>query len=94
MTEAVGLPTEGLRWLIQSPSETGRRMDLGGIGLDALWPVEEVRGGIAFGDRMFSDAMADGSFKRDFLWSAKVRTNRKWLGDFGALEFRSRRSSL
>jgi hypothetical protein len=65
MIEAVGLPTEGLRWLIQSASDTGRRTDLRGNGLDALWPVEEVRGGIALGDHGFSDVMIDNAF----LWN-------------------------
>jgi hypothetical protein len=48
-------------WLIQSPSATVLSTDFDGIASKELWPVEEVRGGIAFGDRRCSDIAADGA---------------------------------
>lgn len=39
------------RWLIQSPSATGCRTDLVGTCAAPFWPLEDVRGGIAFGER-------------------------------------------
>jgi hypothetical protein len=55
---------EGFLWLIQSPSGTGCRTEA--VGFDMMWfsPfwfVEDVRGGMALGERSweFSDAIAD-----------------------------------
>jgi hypothetical protein len=46
---------ECFRWEIQSPSGTGRRTDFeGGVCARLFWPVEEVRGGIALGERRVS----------------------------------------
>jgi len=53
----LGPVEEGLRWLIQSPSGTGLRTGLEGVWLRTFWPVEEVRGGMAFGERRFSDTI-------------------------------------
>lgn len=51
-----------LRWLIQSPSGTGLRtgFEVGMVIVVGLITplVDEVRGGIAFGERRFSDNMA------------------------------------
>lgn len=48
------------RWLIQSPSGTGLRTGLDVKWLMLLWPVDEVRGGIALGERRESDTIIDG----------------------------------
>lgn len=53
--------TDGLRCDIQTPSGTGRRTAFeGGEFRYPFWPVEEVRGGIALGERRCSDGVGDG----------------------------------
>lgn len=54
------MSAERLRCEIQSPSGTGRRTDLEGVCKRLFWPVEEVRGGIALGDRKKSETIVDG----------------------------------
>lgn len=62
---------EDLRWLIQSPSGTGLRTGLEGMWLRPFWPVEEVRGGMALGERRLSDTIVDGPGPRGdrLLWN-------------------------
>lgn len=57
-----GFVEERLRWLIQSPSGTGRNTGFEATWLRLFWPVEEVRGGMALGERRLelSDTIADG----------------------------------
>lgn len=44
---------------IQSPSATGRRTGLEATWLMLFWPVEEVRGGMALGERGLSVDMVE-----------------------------------
>lgn len=54
-----GFDGEVVFWAIQSPSETGLSTGFTAVGSMVLCPVEEVRGGIAFGDRSRS-AIVEG----------------------------------
>jgi len=61
---------EGFLWLIQSPSGTGCRTEAVGfdmIWFSPFWFVEDVRGGMALGERSweFWDAISDGPGARD-----------------------------
>ena len=53
-------------WLIQSPSGTGRKTGFEAMWLSMLMPVEEVRGGMALGDRKFSEAIVKGPLCKVF----------------------------
>lgn len=60
---------EGFLWLIQSPSGTGCRTEAVGfdmIWFSPFWFVEDVRGGMALGERSweFWDAISDGPGER------------------------------
>lgn len=52
--------SECLRWLIQSPSGTGRRTGLEGTWFRPFCPVDEVRGGIMLGERKDSLTIVEG----------------------------------
>jgi hypothetical protein len=64
---------EGFLWLIQSPSGTGCRAEAAGLDtmwFNPFWFVEEVRGGMALGERSceLSDTIADGPAREMLLW--------------------------
>lgn len=63
------------RWLIQSPSATGLRTGFEGTWFIGFWPVEEVRGGIALGERGLSDTIGDVSFGESLLENIECDTN-------------------
>lgn len=71
---------ERFRCEIQSPSGTGRRTDLEGGCTRLFWPVEEVRGGIALGERRFSllwrggeEGMVEGPPWERLRWNIVMR---------------------
>lgn len=63
---------EDLRWLIQSPSGTGLRTGFDGMWFRPFWPVEDVRGGMALGERRFSDTILEGPRWERLLWNIRV----------------------
>jgi len=68
-----GFGMDGFLWLIQSPSGTGRKTDAEAFEttwFKLFWPVEEVRGGMAFGERRLelSDTIADGPAWEILRW--------------------------
>lgn len=68
--EELAVSADRLRWEIQSPSSvTGRSTDLEGVCEMLFWPVEEVRGGMALGDRGESEIMVEGPACERFRWN-------------------------
>ena len=68
----VGDVREDFRWLIQSPSGTGLRTGFEGTWFRLFWPVDEVRGGMALGERRLSDTILDGPLWERLLWNIRV----------------------
>ena len=65
------------RWLIQSPSGTGWRVAfVGGLNATLTPWVDEVRGGIAFGERRFSECIMVIRYMGESLVAKKRRGGR------------------
>ena len=86
----LGPMDERLRWLIQSPSGTGLRTGLEGVWLRPFWPVEEVRGGMALGERRLSDTIIAVAVEREL--TLEHRTSGKMSEDAKNLQSSSARA--